>query len=135
MENTELKRYYENGTLNIEQTRWQALDRLNAGERLQKVAYQAGKYIKAMDVTKIRVDISGYKATPESKSIAEDMYNKAIKEIPSEYFPIIRHVVIEDLKIQHKSQSDVRLDKWRLCLGLDYLCDFYYLCDLYAKKK
>ena len=78
-----------------------------------------------MDWTKIRVDVSGFKAEPESKSIAEDLFNKAIKSIPREYYPVVRHVVIEDRKIQHKYQADVRLDKFKLCLGLDYLCDYY----------
>ena len=125
MQNTELQRYYDNGTLEMNRTRWQAQERLRAGEILQKVAFKAGIYIKASDPSKIRVDISGFKPEPEYKSISEDMYENAIKEIPSEYWPVVRHVVVEDHKISHKSRAEVHLDKWRLCMGLDYLCDFY----------
>lgn len=125
MENTELMRYYNNGTLEMSVSRWKANDRLKSGELLQKVAYKAGIYIKAMDFTKIRVDISGFKPIPEYKSIAEDMYKNAIKQIPPEFWPVVRHVVVEDRKIQSPSRAEVHLDKWRLCMGLDYLCDFY----------
>lgn len=125
MQNTELHRYFVNGTLELERTRWQAIDRFKAGELLQDVAYKAGVYIKGSDPSKIKVDISGFKAVPTSVSIAQDMYNKAHKSIPSEYWPVVRHVVVEDLKIQNPSRAEVHLAKWRLCLGLDYLCDFY----------
>lgn len=125
MQNTELHRYYVNGTLELERTRWQAIDRFKAGELLQNVAYKAGVYIKGSDPSKIKVDISGFKAVPTSVSIAQDMYNKAMKSIPSEYWSVVRHVVVEDLKIQNPSRAEVHLAKWRLCLGLDYLCDFY----------
>lgn len=125
MASSELYRYYENGTLEMNRTRWQAVDRLRSGELLQKVAYKSGIYIKAFDPSKIRVDISGFKCEPETKQIAEDMYKNAHKSIPSEYWPVVRHVVVEDGKIQHKSRAEVHLDKWRLCMGLDYLCDFY----------
>ena len=50
---TELKRYYDNGTLEMNRTRWQAVDRLRAGELLQRVAFKSGIYIKALDLTKI----------------------------------------------------------------------------------
>lgn len=125
MENTELKRYFDNGTLEMERTRWQAIDRFKAGELLQHVAYKAGVYIKASDPSKIKVDISGFKAVPTSVLIAKDMYKNAYKAIPSEYWPIVRQVVVEDEKIQNPSRAVVHLAKWRLCLGLDYLCDFY----------
>jgi len=125
MENTELLRYYNNGTLEMNRTRWQAQDRLKSGELLQNVAYKSGIYIKSLDFTKIRVDITGFKETPVSVMIAKDMYNKAIRQIPAEYWPVVRHVVVEDEKIQHKSRAEVHLDKWRLCMGLDYLCDWY----------
>lgn len=125
MQNTELHRYYVNGTLELERTRWQPADRFKAGEILQNVAYKAGVYIKASDTSKIRVDISGFKAVPTSVLIAKDMYNKAMKAIPSEYWPVVRHVVVEDRKIQNPSRAEVHLAKWKLCLGLDYLCDFY----------
>lgn len=125
MQNTELHRYFVNGTLELERTRWQAIDRFKAGELLQNVAYKAGVYIKGSDPSKIKVDISGFKAVPTSVSIAQDMYNKAHKSIPSEYWPVVRHVVVEDRKIQNPSRAEVHLAKWRLCLGLDYLCDFY----------
>lgn len=125
MENTELKRYFDNGTLEMERTRWQAIDRFKAGELLQHVAYKAGVYIKASDPSKIRVDTSGFKAVPTSVLIAQDMYKNAYKAIPSEYWSVVRHVVVEDKKIQNPSRAEVHLAKWRLCLGLDYLCDFY----------
>lgn len=122
---SEILRYYENGTLDMERTRWQAVDRLKAAELLQKVAFKAGVYIRASDPTKIKVDISGFKAVPFGVLLAQDMYKNAHKSIPSEYWPIVRHVVVEDLKIQDKSRAVVHLNKWRLCMGLDYLCDFY----------
>lgn len=122
---TELSRYYENGTLEMMCTRWKSIDRLRAGELFQKVAYKSGIYIKSSDPSRIKVDISGFKAEPLAVSIAQDMYKNALKQIPSEYWPIVRHVVIEDKKIQSKSRAEVHLDKWRLCMGLDYLCDFY----------
>ena len=125
MENTELHRYYVNGTLEMERTRWQSADRFKAGELLQKVAYKAGVYIKASDPSKIRVDISGFKALPVSVLIAQDMYKNALKSIPSEYWPVVRQVVVEDRKIQNPSRAEVHLAKFKLCLGLDYLCDFY----------
>lgn len=125
MQNTELQRYYENGTLEMNRTRWQPQDRLRAGEILQKVAFKAGIYIKASDPSKIKVDLSGFKPVPEHEMIAKDMYKNAIKKIPSEYWSVIRHVVVEDKKIKHSSRAEVHLDKWRLCMGLDYLCDFY----------
>ena len=122
---TELKRYFENGTLEINCTRWQPIDRLRSGELLQNVAYKSGIYIKAQDPSKPRIDISGFKPVPTSVLIAKDMYTKAIKQIPQEHWPIVRLVVVEDRKIQHVSRAEVFLDKWRLCVGLDYLCDFY----------
>lgn len=125
MQGTELNRYFNNGTLKMNCTRWQDIDRLKSGEMLQSVAYKSGIYIKSLDFTKIRVDISGFKPIPESKSIATDMYRRAIKRIPAEYWPVVRHVVIEDKKIQHPTRAEVHLAKWQLCMGLDYLCDFY----------
>lgn len=125
MENTELMRYYNNGTLAMNQSRWQAGDRLKAGELLQKTAFKAGIYIKASDPSKIKVDISGYKPVPEHELIAQDMYKNVIKKIPSEYWPVVRHVVVEDKKIQYPTRAEVHLAKWQLCMGLDYLADFY----------
>lgn len=125
MQNTELMRYYNNGTLEMSISRWQPNDRLKAGELLQRVAYKSGIYIKALDLTKIRVDISGFKPIPENQLIAKDMYYNAVKKIPYEYWPVVRLVVVEDKKIQYPSRAEVHLDKWRLCMGLDYLCDFY----------
>lgn len=125
MQNTEIHRYYQNGTLEMERTRWQAIDRFKAAEILQQTAFKAGIYITASDPSKIKVDISGYKPVPEHELIAQDMYKNAYKSIPSEYWPVVRHVVVEDKKIQYPSRAEVHLAKWRLCLGLDYLCDFY----------
>lgn len=125
MQNTELHRYYLNGTLDMERTRWQAIDRFKAGEILQQTAYKAGIYIKASDPSKIKVDISGFKPVPEHEMIAQDMFKNAHKSIPNEYWPVVRLVVVDDQKIQSPSRAEVHLAKFKLCLGLDYLCDFY----------
>lgn len=125
MEGSELYRYFLNGTLDIDRKRWQSQDRLNAGERLFELYYKAGFCMKALDPSKIRVDITGYKATPESKSIAENLFRKAIRCVPAEFMSMINLVVLEDNKIASKDRELVYNAKWRLCKGLDYLCDFF----------
>lgn len=125
MEGSELHRYYLNGTLEIDRKNWQAQDRENAGDALFELYYKAGFCIKCLDPSKIRVDITGYKATPESKAIAENLFRKAIRSVPKEFMSMINLVVLEDKKIAAKDRELVYLAKWRLCKGLDYLCEHF----------
>lgn len=125
MQGTELHRCYLNGVLDIDRKRWQAQDRENAGDLLYKLFFDAGLGMHSLDPSKIRVDITGYKATPESRAIAEDRFRRAIRCVPKEFMSMINLVVLENKRISDKDRNMVFLAKWRLCKGLDYLCDHF----------
>ena len=124
-EEDQLTRYYDNGTLEIDRKRWQAEDRLRAGKSLYDLFYEAGFCMKSLDPSKIRVDVTGFKAAPEAKMIAENLFRKAIRSVPREFMSMINLVVLENEKITANDRELVFLAKWRLCKGLDYLCDYF----------
>ena len=120
--------YYRQGILSMNEGKYRAGDRLTAGEKLQKDFDLARMNIQANDPSKIRVDISGFKQEPESVMYHKDRYLKAINSIPKEFYDITRAVVVEQKKLptgREVGREEAYKARWCLCMGLDYLCEFY----------
>jgi len=119
---------YRQGILAMNEGKWRAGDRLGAGEKLQKDFDLARMNMAASDPSKIRVDISGFKQEPESVLFHKDRYLKAIKSIPKEFYSITRAVVVDEKKLptgREVGREEAYKARWCLCMGLDYLCEFY----------
>lgn len=126
---SQINKYYQKGYLEVEQRKWRSQDRLRAAEILQRLFFKAGFTLKSIDFTQIRVDHFGYKVPPEARLIAEDKFRKAIRCVPKEFFFVINEVVIEDKPFPPHKGEELYSWKWRLCVGLDYLCDFFVKKD------
>lgn len=111
---------YRMGWLAINQKKWQALDRQHAGYVLQGMYRASGLDIHASNYEP-RVDSFGFKEPSEKRKKAENYFRQAIRCIPKDFFPVVARVVLENKVISGKN---IQVDKWDLCRGLDYLCDF-----------
>lgn len=119
-----LERCNKWGWLDLEVTKWRAVDRYRAGELLRKDFFDAGFEIRTIDPSKIRVDCQGFKTPSEIRQNAEVRYLKALKSIPKEFATVVRRVVIDN-QVFEGNQLEKYALKIDLVRGLDYLCDFY----------
>ena len=128
MEDGILERYYQTGVLSIEEGRWRAEDRLRAGTLLYRDFVKSGRIIRTMDPSRPRVDCQGFKHPSESREVAEDRFNKAIRNVSFCNWAIVQHVALEKerIPVKGKSREMVYALKRDLCCVLYEFCDFYF---------
>lgn len=127
-----IENYYEQGLLGIVVGRWSPEDRLNIGLRLARDFYLSRlSSVSAIDYSKDRVDTSINIKEPDYVLCARDRYNKAIRSIPSDFYPAVSEVCCYNRLIKGKGSTERqrRYDRYNkicdLCRGLDYLIKFY----------
>lgn len=118
-----IEHYYKLGVLNKFQKRWSAEDRLRVALSLFSAYRQAGLSVRAIDLSKIRVD-SSFKDVNEIAMYAEDRFRRAIKSIPQDTYDVVNKVVIINDIIKGCFKKREK-EKEKLCRGLDALCDYY----------
>lgn len=111
---------YRAGWLAVAQKKWSDIDRHKAGGILREAFLNAGLSIKACNYEP-RVDTHGVREPSEARSRAEDFFRSAIRCLPRDFAPVVLQVCVENKVITGK---DLIVQKYDLCRGLDYLCDF-----------
>lgn len=108
-------------------------ERLAAAKRLH-ADYIRGAVpdLGAIDPARIRVDGSANGADSEKVLFYRDLFNKAVRSIPAEFFPVIRRVCLEDKELKagkgggrYARYNEFYAAKKDLCRGLDRLVKFY----------
>ena len=127
-----LLRYALDGYLDFGSDKYSSDLRYKAGNQLfTDFILGGGDGVKAIDMSKIRVDGGGNGEKTAKCSHHHDMYNKAMASVPDEFWPVVRKVCIDDEEIRFKgSDLDVKRKLYAarvdLCRGLDRLVEFYY---------
>lgn len=111
---------YRIGWLAVAEKKWKAIDRHKAGGILRQAYLDAGLNIKASSYEP-RVDTFGVKEPSDARSRAEDFFRGAIRSLPRDFAPVVLSVCVENTIITGK---DLIVQKYDLCRGLDYICDF-----------
>ncbi len=132
-----LQRYYDEGVLELSDSRFAAADRKNAGEILL-LDYYLGNYDSRQTARLFlcKIPTTGEYGRDQALFYKE-RYLRAIKNIPSEFWMAVRRVCIDDLPLksnypeQHAMlrKYDVYHQKKLLNMGLDRLIQFYYRCE------
>lgn len=126
-----LERYATCGYLELGGKRYTAIDRVGAGKRLYRDFYLSGvQSVGAVDMSKIRVDGMASIEETARRMHHLDCYQKAMATVPSEFWPAVRRVCLEDKPLQAEgTRLDVKRQLYSqrvdLCRGLDRLCDYY----------
>lgn len=127
-----LERLARDGYLDFGSSRYSALDRVSAGNRLWRDFYRSRIESSGVnDLTKVRVDGGGGQQMSQSVLEARDRFNKAIRVLPQEFIGVVTRVCCddEDLHIDEQSERKKVYAKHRqamvLCLGLDRLVEHY----------
>ena len=110
--------------------KYSSLERVWAGKMLSADFHLAGLTFSGVAGYKERVDCQGSR---ESDGLldAKDRYNKAIKSVPNEFWPIVKLVCCDDKKVPILSKKRIDADeekteaKQLLRLGLDRLVEYY----------
>lgn len=129
---TVLNRYAEAGYLDFGSDRISARDRVDAGSRLYVDFVLGGiSSVGASDMSKIKVDGQGSIEQSLRCIHHQDCYNKAMRAVPKEFWPIVRLVCVEDKEIKVSGSAiDVKRKLYAarvdLCRGLDRLVQFYF---------
>lgn len=127
-----LMRYAAAGYLDWNSQKVSALERVSAGVLLYQDAVLGGVVrSRVVDPSRIRVDGGGSGEQSEFCVHHLDLYNKAMSAVPSEFWPVVRKVCVDDEPIE---ATGTRLDVKRkfyaaridLCRGLDRLAEFYF---------
>lgn len=111
---------YRIGWLAINQKKWKDIDRHRAGCVLRESFLASGLDLKAASYEP-RIDTFGFKEPSDKRMRAEDFFRKAIRSMPKDFAPVVLKVCVENKVISGKN---LIVDKYDLCRGLDYLCDF-----------
>lgn len=129
---TVLEKYLTLGYLDLGNRMISAIDRLSAGKRLC-VDFHVGKVSNTgvVDIAKIRVDGGASSEETARTLFHRDRYEKAMKSIPAEFWPMVRRVSIENEPLAASgSKLDVKRNLYAqrldLCRGLDRLVKFYW---------
>lgn len=126
-----LQKYALAGYLDFGSKNIAAGDRVSAGCKLCVDYYLGGgEEVKAIDMSKIRVDGGGNGERTVKCMHHQDMYRKAMKCVPSEFWPVVRRVCIEDKPLNASGSAiDIKRKLYAqrvdLCRGLDRLVQFY----------
>lgn len=128
---TLIERYYFKGWLKYGDKRLDAKIRLDAANRLASdFFFSRFPNNQAIDFEKERVDGGRNKIEPERVLEARDRFFKAIREIPQEFWVVVRDVVLYEERpkfVSTKKQNEYSLyaHKVDLCRGLDRLAGYY----------
>lgn len=121
-----LEIWYSKGWLDLPNSRYGADDRLRCGMALAldcRIIERAN--LHSGHIFNTKVDVSD---TAESRALsdAKDRYNKAIRAVPAEFWPIVRQICIEEYEpVAPASMSERQktyfyyLNRIDLCRGLD----------------
>ena len=126
-----LERYAAAGYLDFGAKKYTAVDRVGAGKRLYRDFYLSGvQSVGAIDMSRIRVDGQGNIEETSRRLHHLDCYQKAMAVVPSEFWPTVRRVCLEDKPLKAQgTKLDIKRQLYALrvdlCRGLDRLCDFY----------
>ena len=105
-------------------------ERCAAGRRLYADFYRGGLIsARAIDPSIIRVD-GDAGGICENKEYFRNCYDRAIREIPAEFYPVVHRVCIEDEDLAADGNNYCKYnllfaDRRDLCRGLDRLIKFY----------
>lgn len=132
---TVLQKYYEDGYLDMPESKFTAEDRKTAGDLLAQ-DYYLGNY-DSLQTARLRIVAIATTGeyTREQALYFKERYFRAIKTIPIEFWPTVRRVCIDDLPITsdkyisvHSSlyKHDIYHKKMLLNLGLERLVYFYF---------
>lgn len=119
------------GWLDYGNRKYSAVDRLSAGARLWRDFYLGGlTELRANDLGKIKVDGGGSGKTSDRRLDFRNAYEKACRAVPSEFWQVVRQVVVEDKPLKAEgSERQVKYELYRqrvdLCRGLDRLIEHY----------
>lgn len=124
-----IERYCRRGYLSIVKG-YSEKERCAAGRRLYADFFRGGlSSARAIDPSIIRVD-GDAGGMCENKEYFRSCYNRAIREIPAEFYPAVHRVCIEDQDLAAGGNNYCRYntlfaDRRDLCRGLDRLIKFY----------
>ncbi len=127
-----IEKYFDWGYLDLPDSKFSAADRLQAGQWLCRDFY-LGNYNNMQSIQLGKIP-TGLRIGRDDALYYRDSYIQAMKAIPSEFWPYVRKVCIEDkdLKPDKKIISTSLLSKQNsyhqkmlLCLGLERLVKFY----------
>ncbi len=126
-----LEKYLEKGWLELENSPFSAEDRKKAGELLRKDFYLSN-YNNLHSLPLIKISKST--ADREDLIYYKERYLGAVKSVPSEFWPAVRAVCIEDIELKANKniithsllskQASYHL-KMLLVLGLERLVRYY----------
>lgn len=127
-----LEKLEKDGYLDFGNPKYTSGQRVSAGNllRLYYDLSGVGK-VHTVDPSRIRVDGSGNKVTPEAVAAAEQAYRRSIRCLPDEFKSIVTDVCCRDkeLVLVENSERKRTHEKHRqamiLCLGLDRLVEHY----------
>lgn len=127
-----LEQYARDGWIEFGDKRYSALDRVGAGNRIGRDFYLAGlEAVSANDIRRVRVDGRGAAILPLKMLEARERFNRAMQQVPFEFWPVVSRVCCEDKEfvISGGSERQKAYAKHRaamlLCLGLDRLVAHY----------
>lgn len=135
LKKTILQRYFEEGYLEMPGSRFTAEDRRTAGESLAQ-DYYLGNYDSMQTAHWRAVAIASTgEYTRELALYFKERYLRAIKTVPSEFWPTVRRVCIDDLPVTSDKcrtvqsilyKHEIYHQKMLLNLGLERLICFYF---------
>jgi len=124
--------YFERGLLGTVAGKWTPEYRLSAGLQLANDFYRGRmSSISAINYEKDRVDTSISNNDPDFVLDARDRYQKAIKDVPAEFWGVVSEVCCFDKLIKGVGQTKQQklynrnMKICDLCRGLDYVIKGY----------
>jgi len=128
-----LEIWYAKDWLDLPNSKYSSEDRLNSGMKLAADYHIMNRENLHSSYT-INTKVDGAKFTPgfHCANEAESRYLQAIQSIPSEFWPMVRKICIEENELQAPLSMSERqktyfyyLCRIDLCRGLDRLADYY----------
>ena len=126
-----LEIWHSKGYLDYEFSKYSADERLECGLKLALDFHIINRAnIHSSHIINTRVDAN---STPQSVALLDAMhrYNKAIKAVPAEFWPIVRQICIEDKDLtvsKHLSERQksyvLYMNRIDLCRGLDRIIGY-----------
>lgn len=127
-----LEDYFERGLLGIVPSRWTPEYRFLAGQQLALDFYKSRlQSVSAINYEKDRVDVSASNNEPAYVLDARNRYNKAIKDVPAEFWSVVSEVCCFDKlikgigKTKQQRLYNRNMKLCDLCRGLDYVIKGY----------
>lgn len=127
-----LEKLESDGYLDFGNKKYTSRQRVDAGNLLKLHFDKSGVgRVGTADPSRVRVDGSGNKNTPEAVAAAEQAYRRAIRCLPDEFKDVVTDVCCweKELNLGGGSERQQKYAKHRqamiLCLGLDRLVEHY----------